>query len=345
MKSVKKVIFNCYPSFGLDLGGLQIQIKKTAAALQELGIEVKFHNIWNDLDPSADILHCFSIDSSNYNLARRAKKYGLKVVVSPVLNAFATPIWLLKSKIIGSNIPGFYTQYKLARQLFSITDIAIALNIEESQLLQKCFGVPEDKIRIIPNGIDEKYFNANEKPFRDKYKEFGKILLQVSAIEKRKNQLNVAKAFEILKKKNELKLSYINIGPTRDSSEKYKKSIEDLNISEVHLLPPLDNSDPLLPSAYAAAEFFILPSYSEVMPLVLYEAAAAGCRLLISKNIPIEYFLDKLVIKFDPNNPESIAKAIINAEENKEEVISVRGKIITWKQVGVNILNNCYENN
>ncbi|WP_432260467.1 glycosyltransferase family 4 protein [Cupriavidus sp. TMH.W2] len=339
---MKKIVFNAYPRFGLDLGGLQIQVLRTEGALRKLGHNVIYHNPWADLDSTANILHCFSIDASNLYLSLRAKKYGIRVVVSPVLNAFEVGRRLLKAKIAASRLPGIYTGYRVARALFDVSDVVVALNDQEAELLSDCFKINEDKISIIPNGVDERFFCSTPSEFETRYPDIRNMLLQVSSVEERKNQLNVVRAIRLLEEQGLADFSYVNIGPARDGSEAYIEKINEMRSRKIHLLPAVDNADSLLPSAYAAARAFILPSFSEVMPLVLYEAAAAGCRLLVSNHVPVEASVMDRVVRFKPDDPADIAEKI--ASLSLEERTGLPAPALqTWLGVAREIDRHCYE--
>ena len=74
------------------------------------------------------------------------------------------------------------------------------------------------------------------------------------------------------------------------------------------------NDDPLLMSAFAGAKTLVLPSFSEVMPQVLYQGALAGCALIVSKNVPSSAGgVRKYIDKIDPRKPKDIRRAIEQA--------------------------------
>jgi glycosyltransferase involved in cell wall biosynthesis len=98
----------------------------------------------------------------------------------------------------------------------------------------------------------------------------------------------------------------------------------------------LSHEDPLLASAFAAAKLFVLASYSEVMPLTLYEAATAGCNLAVSKNVPVSENIKQLVPVFNPDNPAEIA-AVIDNEMEKERNVELQKRALmmpTWQDIG-----------
>ena len=97
----------------------------------------------------------------------------------------------------------------------------------------------------------------------------------------------------------------------------------------------LAHDNPLLASAYAAARLFVLPSYSEVMPLTLYEAAAAGCRVIVSKNVPVASLTVNLIPTFDPCSPSDLRSLIASEMEkprNSQLQAAVRD-MASWRCV------------
>ena len=98
--------------------------------------------------------------------------------------------------------------------------------------------------------------------------------------------------------------------------------------------------DSLLPSAYAAAKVFVLPSQSEVMPQCLYEAAAAGCKLIVSRNIPVAPSIRDHVDTFHPDKPAELAKLTEKAMAPQGDggAARVPFRMRTWQDVADQII-------
>ena len=99
----------------------------------------------------------------------------------------------------------------------------------------------------------------------------------------------------------------------------------------------------MLASAFAAAKVFVLPSYSEVMPLSLYEAAQAGCRIIVSRNVPVSPELRAYVHTAHPDKPGQFEQLISRAmaapytvEDKARKEIAL--SMPTWQQVADKIL-------
>ena len=77
-----KILFNCNLPFVLAHGGHQIQIERTQAALESLGIEVEPLRWWDD-QQRGDIIHHFGRMSAGQ--ITMAHQKGIKVVMAELL--------------------------------------------------------------------------------------------------------------------------------------------------------------------------------------------------------------------------------------------------------------------
>lgn len=325
-----KVLFLTYPRIGLNLGGLQIQIQKTAEALMAIGVEVIFYDPWKNQLPEVDICHIFSLDGTMIYHAERAAILGKPIIISPVFNSFQQQPWTTKLKVAFSKrLPGVYSDLKRANRILHLASNILALNEDEKHLLQNIFNINKNICHVIPNGIDKKFAQATPDLFIEKY-ELKDFILQVASIEPRKNQFNLIKAV------NQLPHQLVLIGKANGANQDYLKKCQNIAGKNVHFLGQFTHGDPMLESAFAAAKLFVLPSYSEVMPLTIYEAALAGCKLATSLNVPIHPDIDKFVPRF-PTDDYAKISTVINNEINKPMnplLLDTVSKMSTWTDVG-----------
>lgn len=339
MKKIIKVLFLTYPRIGLNRGGLQIQIEKTAEALAHTGVEVVLYDPWKNQLPEVDLCHVFSLDGTLVYHVQRAVDIDVPVVISPVFNNFSGKAWQIKFKAeLTKYIPGMYSDLKRGGEILSLASRILALNEDEAKLLADTFSLPTRKLEVVPNGLDPKFGAGDPSLFENRYsvKDF---VLQVASIEHRKNQLNLIRAMKSLPYK------LVLIGQAMSANYEYVAECKALSGDRVIFVGQLNHKDPLLASAFSAAKLFVLPSYSEVMPLTLYEAAMAGCKLAISRNIPISKSIEQLVPVFDPDDIEQMAAVIDNemkAARNKALREKVRS-MPTWQDVGSQI-RRIYDN-
>src|ERR1035438_4342901 len=79
-----KVLLNHANPFMLAHGGIQIQIERTRAALEAIGLQVEFTRWWDDRQ-AADIIHyCGRMPAEHIRLAHQK---GIKVVMAELLTA------------------------------------------------------------------------------------------------------------------------------------------------------------------------------------------------------------------------------------------------------------------
>lgn len=325
-----KVLFVTYPRIGLNRGGLQIQIEKTAEALTNAGVDVIFYDPWKNQIPEVDLCHVFSIDGTLLYHIERAVGLGKPVIISPVFNGFTGGVWkfILKSKL-AKYVPGMYSDLKRAGRMLTLSNQILALNEAERDSLVRAFKLPSENCVVLPNGIDRSFFSADPELFKNKFgiKDF---ILQVGSIEPNKNQLNMIRAVAGLPYK------LIIIGQATSFNQDYYAKCRAAAGDNVIFAGQFAHEDPLFASAFAAATLVVLPSYREVMPLTLYEAAVAGSKLAISKNVPISENIKQFVPFFDPDNTENIAAVIDNEMKmpRNSELQEKACLMPTWQDIG-----------
>ena len=299
-----RVLFLCYPALGLRSGGLQIQIETTAKQLTACGVEVVRYDPWRNQLDQIDVCHVFSLDGSVLAHAQQAREMNKPVVVSPVFNAFEAPLWQLRLKAWGSrHLPGVYSDLRRARSLLRCADRVLPLNGEEQNLLVRVLGAAAERCQVVPNGINRALAEGDPSLIEQRHG-VKRYVLEVGSIELRKNQLNLIRAMS--GSAHDLVL----VGTAKESDQAYHRLCLEAAGPNVKWLGQLPHGDPLLASAYAGAHLFVLPSYSEVMPLCVYEAASAGCRIIVSRNVPVADAIRPYVESVAPDDPRALAAAI-----------------------------------
>ena len=310
-----KVLFLAYPRIGLNRGGLQVQIEETAKGLAQLGIEVIRYDPWQNQIPEVDICHVFSIDGALVHHVVRAVSLGIPVVVSPVLNLFASrPMFTMMKRQL-SSLPGLYSDLRRAGNMLNAATKIVALNEDERDLLMKVFNVAAAKCCVIPNGISMAFRDGDARIFEQAYG-VTQFVLNVASIEPRKNQLSLIRAMK------RLPYTLVLVGKASHEHEAYLDECKAEAGDNVKFIGALKHDDPMLAACYKAAKLFVMPSFSEVMPLTLYEAAVAGCRLLVSDQVPVADPLVPFISRCSPKNTDTLSHRIdVEMREGKTEAI------------------------
>ncbi|WP_317202954.1 glycosyltransferase family 4 protein [Janthinobacterium sp.] len=268
-----RVGFLSYPMLYQRTGGLQIQILETMKALRALGVQAHLIDPNTEALSDYDLIHVFSAINGNHRLLETARSLGCKVVLSPLIR----PSWTrwtgwrdsLLDRIVG-RLSGWHLQTSYAQILSALThaDKIVALGEIERASIQAAFAIPAERIVVIENGVTQRFFDATPEAFQRRWGIQGKFVLNVAAINAHKNQLALVRALE------GQDVPIVLIGECLSEDAAY---LAKLTASpNVRYLGRLAYDDAALCSAYAAATVFALPSESEVMPLSVMEALAAG---------------------------------------------------------------------
>jgi len=180
------------------------------------------------------------------------------------------------------------------------------------------FGINEDKISIVYNGVDEKF-----KPKKIENQE--RYILGVSSIAYHKNFINLIKAFLQLKDKS-IKLYIVGGLNEKIFGEESGKVLNYIkNNDNIRFLGRVDDNK--LIELYSNAVCFVYPSLYEGFGIPPLEAQACGCPVVLS-DIPVfrEIYGDSAVF-FNPLDPGDIANKI-------EEVITDKNLITSLIQKG-----------
>lgn len=308
-----KIIFQSYNTCCQNKsGGVNIRIHQIAEKLKESGIEVEFFNPFITDLRTGDILHVFRLDYENFHLIQEAKKLGLKVVVSTIMNltnGFKIDFYRYFSKL---PIP---TTYKIMEQTIELADSVITETFEEKRFLINHYKKNNSDVVVIPNGIEEggELDGGMEKIFQDKFS----YILQVGRFDKNKNQKKLIRAMK------GTGINVVFVGEAGIGSEDYYKSCMELASGDkyFHFMGWLEHSSEELNILYTDAQLLVLPSYYETFGLVVLEAGRRGTEAVMSRGLPImEFDVFKDCISFDPRNTKEMRDKIITAFHRRPNV-------------------------
>lgn len=332
-----------YPMLFQREGGLQVQVRETVSALNQLDAAMSAELV----DPARqkladfDVIHVFSAHNGNFRVVESAVDLGVPVVLSPLVS----PSWdrntgfrarvadRLAGRISSYNLQTSYAQTKRALQL---ADMVIALGEAEREAIVNGFLTERAKIRVFPNGISRQFFTARAELFRHRTGIVGPFVLTVGSVSPYKNQLGVAQALE------GTELPLVLIGPVPREEHEYLQEV--LKSPWVRWLGALDHEDPLLASAYAAAAVVALPSQGEVFPLSVLEAMATGTPVVMTQDSALQ--LDgagTMLRKIAWDDRAGQREAILSLASKPPGRASVQAMVeqFTWQRVATQVAA-CY---
>ena len=207
------------------------------------------------------------------------------------------------------------------------------------------FGLDEEKIKIIPVGIDVNRFNPMNysKDLRDKY---GNNLIMFSGMMiPRKGVPILIKAISyVVKQIPEVHLILIGEGPNLENWKKLSISLGIQN--KISFLGFVKEEDLL--KFYATCDIYVFPSWKEGFGQVILEAMASGAPVICANKSPMSEIIGNGGVTFNVNDSKDLAKKIIQLLKNKENLKILkenaikRAKNYSWERV-IKIFDNYLE--
>lgn len=324
-------------------GGPRTQILQTKSELEKLGVDVQFFDTWGEYrKQDFDLVHLFSAGIGTYHLARNLNLNGIPFVVSPIFFSRHSPRFiravLTADRLVNSITRGVWTDFGLMANICSWAQTVLPNTTDESLLFIKGLGVQPDRIKVIPNGVEERFASAKPDLFIKTYgiKDF---ILNVGHIgPERKNVYRLIEAVE------GIDMPVVIIGRIEDTPAARKCLDRAKKNHNLLVLDNISHDSELLASAYAACRVFVLPSQFETPGIAALEAALAGARIVITKYGGTKMYFGEDADYVEYQSSLSIRQGIIRAlEKPKSKQLSERIlKSFTWKRVAEET-KNVYE--
>ena len=304
-----KVCFLAQQSVGMVAGGPLVQLRETARYLPGSGVEVGFFDQWNDFPREEyDLVHIFGANFMSYDIAMRLRQFGIPYVVSSIFYTMHSPSYIrFTSRIAdlaGKFFRGVRTDYGFTGEVCRSARMVLPNTHAEADIVEKGFGVPGSQIQVVPNGVHERFADADPGLFTEEYGVKGFVLNVGHIGSKRKNVLNLIRAMK------EVDAPLVLIGKIQDGPYARQCVEEARRNPRITIIDGLSNNSPLLASAYAACKVFALPSFFETPGIAALEAALAGAAIVITPHGGTRDYFGDEAHYVDPRSPSSIARGI-----------------------------------
>jgi glycosyltransferase involved in cell wall biosynthesis len=228
----------------------------------------------------------------------------------------------------------------------------IAVTPAEAEQYQ-AMGINENKIKIVPHGIDLTEFAdlPQRGEFREKYGlgEEQRIILYLGRVHKIKGLDLLAQAFaDLARNKNDVRL--VVAGPNDGYLTELSKLTTDLEINDrVIFTGPLYEQDKL--KAYVDADIYVLPSVYEIFGITVLEACACGTPVIVTDRCGIAGAIDGqagLVVPYDKNRLKNAREQLLNDDKLRQK-FGEQGKALArekfnWEKAGEEVERIYQEN-
>jgi len=256
----------------LSKSGLGKAIKHQMRALEENGIEYT-----TDPKDDYDIVHINYYGPASYNLAKKAKKLGKKVIY----HAHSTEEDFKNSFVLSNQVAPLFKKWLI--NCYTLGDHILTPTPYSKRLLEN-YGI-ENPITDISNGIDVKFFERNEKLGREFRKNFNysnndKVIMGVGLYIERKGILDFV---ELAKRLPEYKFIWFGHSPLAASPMEIREAV---NTKLDNLVFAGYVEPDVLRGAYSGCDLYLFPTLEETEGIPIMEACAAKIPSLI-RDIPV----------------------------------------------------------
>jgi len=290
-----------------DRGGIQTHIAELSKAIADKGIETHVFIVGEGSKrPGKEIkqknllvhpIRCVPLPrltlgeymSYSLNCARHVRQYDLDLIHGHSMYSFGYA--LIKKLPYVATLHGTqYNEFKnsllygaspnhiitdfssmiMERYSGKKADKIIVVSNENRQDVIAQYGIAEEKIATIPNGVNVSRFQPSKCE--------SKTIIFVGRLHERKGIDKLLSSFSnVIKKDSEAKLRIVGSG---EDEARLKKIAKQLNLTSKNLKFLGFVPEKELPDLYSSSSIFALPSYYEGFGIVLIEAMSAGLPLV-----------------------------------------------------------------
>lgn len=260
----------------------------------------------------------------NHKLAGFVKRNISKpLVFDPLISRVMTKVYDRKSisKYSLSALKNFY----LEKYIYKISDLLLIDTEAHRQYFIKKYKIPENKIKILPVGVNSKvFFPLTRDTQTDEF-----IVGYVGGFIPLHGMHHIINAAKILQNKGENKIKFRFIGSGADF-QKSQILIKKLDIQNIELLGWIEQKElnPIVKNFDICLSIFGDSIKTDVViPNKAYEYMAVK-KCVLTKDTPAirELFIDNVNIVLTENKPEKIAEKIIELKNNHEKVDNIAEK-------------------
>ena len=221
----------------------------------------------NAVEGMPDIIHAHCA----YPDGRAAIEYGLQIGRPVVITVHGSDVKIL---------PKLKPQWR--QQIVEALTQAAAVIVVSQELRREVvqLGIPADKVRCIPNGVDCQLFTATGA--HQPGKKGWRLLYVGRFVEAKGLRVLLAALATVRSQGRDVSLTLIGGHPATGTADPFLPQVNDLNLSE-HV--SFEDAVPWeeLPTYMADADLFVLPSFSEGLTTSLVEAMACGLPVVATR--------------------------------------------------------------
>ena len=250
-------------------------------------------------------------------------------------------------------------QHRLERSFIieqmQTVDMAFALHEQQKTEIIAEYGISESKVKVLGSGYDAELFYSEGRNFsaQEKLK-----LLYVGKLWEKKGVKSLIRALDLLPfPQNACELELIG-GHSHEAELHAIQNMAALSDYQILFLGKFEPKE--LACAYRRNDIFVLPSFFEGLPLVVIEALACGCKVIVTDLPGIREWIDTHISHADvsylmpprmrnidepfeediPRFEHDIAQAIEDASSRPVHLADITD--VSWDSLCENLLSKIY---
>lgn len=207
--------------------------------------------------------------------------------------------------------------------------------------LIRLFGVKPDRIRVVPEAVDDRFRPASidqVTALKSKYQLPVPYLLYVGINKPPKNLVRLIEAYaRVVQQNSNFAYDCVVAGAWDDRYPQAQQRSGELGLADrVHFIGSIADAD--LPALYSSADVFVTASLYEGFGLPILEAMACGTPVISSRASSLPEVIGDAGLLFDPTDVEAIAIAIQQIASDSQLRMNLkqrgfdRAKQFTWAQ-------------
>ena len=275
--------------------------------------------VTENLPVEADVTHFHTIDFPYYLSTFQKKRSGRKVGY----------VHFLPETLEGSLKIPFFLKGIVKRYVFSFYNRMEHLVVVNPMFIEDLVaaGIPREKVTYIPNFVNkEKWHPLPAKQVAQLREEMDLakdqfVVVGAGQVQKRKGIDDFIRLAEELPEITFIWAGGFSFGGITDGYERYKKIMDN---PPKNLIFPGIVSPERMRELYALADLFLLPSYNELFPMTILEAASCEAPIMLR-----DLDLYKVILEGDyraTSDVSEMREAILEYKENPEALKELKEK-------------------
>ena len=223
-------------------------------------------------------------------------------------------------------------------------EMIIAVSEYVKNDILRTFDIPEESIRVIYNGVDDRYRPCGRSiAFRSRYELPREYILFVGQTAPSKNIRRAIDAVKLIRDKYNLVYPFVVAGPPGEEDWLLKSYVEKNNLENmVRFYGYIVDDD--MPQLYSNSKLFLFPSITEGFGIPPLEAMSCGIPVVAARTASMPEILGDAAILVNPFSVDSIAEGIRKALADKDDTNKMikrgllRAKDFSWEKMTLETL-------